>query len=93
MERSELFVYGITVKGVHPDLFCKRYYGVALNLDDALNLVSEKAESDGWSEIDIDSVEKLGDLSFAPWNSKYYEENESEVEKCQQSNCPSQTEE
>ena len=70
MERSEMFVYAITVKGTHQDLLSKRYYGVALNLDDALNLVCEKAQADGWSEIDVDSFEKFAEVSFAPWLSK-----------------------
>ena len=84
MDRSELVVFGISVSGVHPDFFQKRYYGVALHIHDAMNLVHEKATDDGWTEIDFEDVTKMGEVSFAPWNSEDYEENESEVEKCQQ---------
>jgi hypothetical protein len=70
MEKSDLVVYGITISGKHPDFLQKRYFGVAINLDDAMNLVQEKAESDGWSQIDLEDVSRLGDLSFARWLSE-----------------------
>ena len=70
MKTSDLVVYGITITGNHPDLFYKRFYGVAIHLDDALILIQEKAESDGWSEIEIEDITRLGELSFAPWLSE-----------------------
>jgi len=83
MERSELVVFGITISGIHPDLVQKRYHGVALHIDDAMNLVQEKAFADGWSEITFEDITRIADVSFAPWLSKDYEENESEVDPCQ----------
>ena len=87
-------VYSIKVIGKHSDLSSKLYYGLALGLEDALNLACEKAQQDGWSEIDIDSVDKFAAVSFAPWLSKdsedYFERlkvpenNDNEVQKCQQ---------
>lgn len=82
MERSELIVFGISIRGIHPDFIQKRYYGVALDMNQAVELVKEKAIEDGWTEIRYNEVSEIGDVSFAPWNSIEYEENESEVEKC-----------
>ena len=83
MEQSELILFGITISGVHPDLVQKRYCGVALHIEDAMNLVQEKAIDDGWSGITFEDITKIADVSFAPWLSKDYEENESEAEPCQ----------
>ena len=83
MSESCLFVYGITVKGEHPEFESKRYYGVALNSENAWDLMHERAKADGWIVIDIDSLEKFGEVSFTPFKSKESDENESEVEECQ----------
>jgi len=73
MERSDLIIYSVNVEGIHPVYPQKRYYGVALNLDDALNLAFEKALDDGFQRpLDVESFDKMGEVSFAPWNSKDY---------------------
>ena len=89
MKRSELVVFSINVKGTHADLYAKRYYGVARDIHEAMNLAIEKACDEGWTDVYIDEVTRFDSVAFAPWLSEDpclsedVEENESEVEKCQ----------
>ena len=78
MLSSELTIYAVSVSGKHPDFFTKRYYGVALHVEDAMLLVGERAETDGWTEIDFEEVTRLGDVSFAGWLSESAPDNAEE---------------
>ena len=80
MERSELVVYAITISGIHPDFYQKRFYGVAFHIDDAICLVQEKALSDGWTDIEYEDITRLGELSFAGWLSKDYDDSNPDSE-------------
>lgn len=79
MSICDLGVYGVTICGSHPDFITKRYYGVASNIDQAMNMANAKAISDGWTQIDYDDVTKIGSLSFIPCMTGQ----ESEDLKCQ----------
>ena len=84
MERSDLVVFSVNVKGTHEYLYSKRYYGVAVDIYEAMKLVTKKAFDDGWTDIYIDDVTRFDNVAFAPRLSEEAKENESEVEKCQQ---------
>ena len=83
MERSDLVVFSVNVKGTHEYLYSKRYYGVAVDIYEAMKLVTKKAFDDGWTDIYIDDVTRFDNVAFAPRLSEKAKENESEVEKCQ----------
>ena len=57
-------VYGITISGKHPDFFNKRFYGIAKDISDAMNLCTLIAKENGWENILIEDVNMLGPLDF-----------------------------
>ena len=57
-------VYGVTIKGSHPDYFSKRYYGAAPDIPAAMELCSLKAYSQGWKNVEIEDVCTIGSLGF-----------------------------
>jgi hypothetical protein len=74
-----LSIYGVTVRGMHPDFVFKRYFGLAASIESAMEMAHEQALADGWFEIELDDVSKLGPVDFSTRCFCF----ESEEEQCQ----------
>jgi len=57
-------VYGITIKGKHPNLHNQRFYGVANTIEDAMSGGKEAAHLVGWDDIEVDDVSTIGPVDF-----------------------------
>ena len=74
-----LSIFGVSVRGIHPDFITKRYYGLACSIESAIEMANNQALLDGWTQVELDDISKIGTIDFCPECLK----NENEVEKCQ----------
>ena len=74
-----LSIFGVTVRGMHPDFVFKRYYGLAVSIESAMEMAHTKALTEGWKQIELDDVSKIGPIDFCP----DFLKKESEVQQCQ----------
>jgi hypothetical protein len=79
MGTNNLCIFGVTVRGNHPDFVFKRYFGLAESIESAMEIAHTAALVDGWSNVELDDVLKYGSIDFCP---EFFKK-ESEVEKCQ----------
>ena len=66
-------VYGITIKGKHPNLHNQRFYGVANSIEDAMKGGIDAAHMIGWDDIEVDDVSTIGQVDFVVPD--FFEEN------------------
>jgi hypothetical protein len=59
-----MLVFGVTVKGTHPDLYQKRYYGTARSMSEAMTVARLAATDAGWEQVEFDDITCLGPLAF-----------------------------
>jgi len=60
-----MYVFGVTITGVHPQMAVHRFYGLASDAQSAIALAVAQAETDGWESPRVADVNLLGDLEFA----------------------------
>ena len=57
-------VYGITIKGKHPDLHNQRFYGIANTIEDAMKGGVDAARMIGWDDVEVDDASTIGPVDF-----------------------------
>ena len=64
MDTKNLYIFGVTVRGKHPCLISKRYFGLSSCIGKAIEMAKEPALADGWEEIQVEDVNRIGRIDF-----------------------------
>ncbi|HCO92971.1 MAG TPA: hypothetical protein DIU00_03315 [Phycisphaerales bacterium] len=78
MDNCDLKVYALWVKGLHKEKINQRFVCVAMCAEQAVKMAESIAIEHGWSNVEIDQFNCLGDIDMFPWSNE-----ESEDKKCQ----------